>query len=66
MNTSEKIGKQIAESRKLRGLSQVDLAKLTGLAAGNIARIESGKYSTGINLIGKICEALKCEIKIIA
>jgi len=61
-NKSIVIGKRIAEIRKIRGLTQNELAELTGLDSANLARIEKGRYSTGINLIGRICEALKCEI----
>lgn len=39
-------------------ISQYKLAELTGLAPGNIARIETGKYSTGVDLLSKIGDAL--------
>jgi len=44
------------------GVSQYKLAELTGLAPGNIARIETGKYSTGIDLLSKIGDALGYEL----
>ena len=50
MNDRERIGKRIAQLRMEAGISQYKLAELTGLAPGNIARIETGKYSTGIDL----------------
>ena len=58
MNDRERIGKRIAEIRRDKGLSQAKLAELTGIAPGNIARIETGKYSTGIDLLSKIADAL--------
>lgn len=62
MNDRERIGKRIAELRQSKQLSQVKLAELTGIAPGNIARIELGKYSTGIDLLSKIGDALGCKI----
>ncbi len=62
MNDRERIGKRIAELRKEKGLSQIGLSELTGIASGNIARIEKGKYSTGIDLLGKIGDALGYEL----
>ncbi|MCZ2505101.1 helix-turn-helix domain-containing protein [Bacteroides fragilis] len=58
MNERERIGKRIAEIRKTKGLSQAKLSELTGIAPGNIARIETGKYSTGIDILSKIANAL--------
>ncbi len=62
MNDRERIGKRIAQMRMEAGISQYKLAELTGLAPGNIARIETGKYSTGIDLLSKIGDALGYEL----
>lgn len=62
MNARERIGKRIAEIRKQKGISQAQLSELTGIAPGNIARIELGKYSTGIDLLSKIAQALNYRI----
>ena len=65
MNDRERIGKRIAESRKSKGLSQAKLAELTDIAPGNIARIETGRYSTGIDLLSKIADALGYKLDFI-
>lgn len=65
MNDRERIGKRIAEIRKSKGLSQVKLAELTDIAPGNIARIETGRYSTGIDLLSKIADALGYKLDFI-
>lgn len=62
MNARERIGKRIAEIRKQKGISQAQLSELTGIAPGNIARIELGKYSTGIDILSKIAQALNYRI----
>ena len=58
-----KIGQQIAEIRKSKGLTQEQLHVLTGLDRANIAKIENGRYNTGIDIIGKIADALGVELK---
>jgi len=60
-----KIGTRIMEIRKRKNLSQEQLAELAGLKQQNIARIELGKYSTGIDILGKIADALGCDIDFI-
>lgn len=65
MNDRERIGKQIAEIRKEKGISQAKLSELTGIGSGHIARIELGKYSTGIDTLSKIAEALGYKIDFI-
>ena len=62
MNYREKIGQRIKEIRTEKGISTYRLAELTGLKQPNIVRIESGKYSTGIDILSNIAAALDCEI----
>ena len=62
MNDRERIGKRIAQLRMEAGISQYKLADLTGISQGNIARIETGKYSTGIDILSKIGDALGYEL----
>lgn len=64
-NERERIGKRIAELRKEKGISQAKLSELTGIGSGHIARIELGKYSTGIDTLAKIAEVLGYEIDFI-
>lgn len=65
MNDRERIGLQIAMLRKDKGLSQRDLAGLTGLNYTNIWKIENGKYSVGLDILSKICNALGKRVDIV-
>ena len=65
MMIREYIGKRIAELRKERKLSQVDLALKAGLDKGHIARIELGRYSVGLDTLQKIADALDVKIDLI-
>lgn len=61
-NDRQRIGKRIAELRKTKGLTQAKLAELAGLTPGNIARIETGKHSTGIDILSKIAFILDVRV----
>lgn len=64
-NERERIGRRIAETRKEKGLSQMQLSELTGITSKNIANIEAGKYNTEIDTLAKIAKALNCKIDFI-
>ena len=59
------IGRRIAEIRKSKGMTAFRLSEKTGMNRQNITRIELGKYSTGIDILGKIADALNCDIDFI-
>lgn len=61
-NERIRIGKRIATLRKEKGMSQAQLADACGMKAPNIARIETGRYSTGLDILSKIAAALDCTI----
>lgn len=70
MNTENsirlQIGKRISELRKEKKYSQAKLAELTGMTTGNIARIELGKYSTGLDILSKIAFALDTQVAFVS
>lgn len=65
MSERKRIGERIAEIRKAKGISQAKLAELTGLDSGHIARIELGKYSTGVDVLAKIAGALEYKLDLV-
>ena len=54
----EKIGKEIAERRKQQGLSQQDLAEMSGVSPRTINAVELGKAHPSINVLSKIVKPL--------
>ena len=56
------IAEQVVEQRKARGLSQKELAELTGTTQSAIARLESGGRPPRIDTLLNIAEALDCEL----
>jgi transcriptional regulator with XRE-family HTH domain len=57
-----RIAEQVIEQRKERGLSQKELAELTGTTQSAIARLESGGRPPRIDTLLRIAEALDCEL----
>ena len=59
------IGKRIAEERAKLGLSQTDLANMSGINRATIAKIELGRWSVGIDILGKIADAMNLRVDLI-
>jgi len=57
-----RIAEQVVEHRRARGLSQKELAELTGTTQSAIARLESGGRPPRIDTLLRIAEALDCEL----
>ena len=60
----QRVGKQIAEMRQRKGLSQRQLAEISGVGNAHIARIELGKYNVRIDILDKLAEALGGKLEI--
>lgn len=43
----------------------MQLAEITGFTQSNIWRIESGKYSVGLDILANIADALDASVEII-
>lgn len=60
-----RIGRKIRELREKKRMEARDLALLTGIDAANLSRIEQGKYSTGIDILSRICVVLDAHLDLI-
>ena len=63
-NTRLRIGERIAEMRKDKGMSQRQLAELTGIHHINIHKIEHGQINLTIDKLTVIAEALDAHVEI--
>ena len=59
----KRFGKKLAEIRKLKKLSQEELAWAAGIGDNQIGRIERGEHSPSLNTIFKIAKALEINTK---
>lgn len=60
-----RIGKKIRSIREEKGMEAKMLARLTGIDPANLSRIESGKFSAGLDTLSKIAMALDSKVDII-
>lgn len=60
-----RIGNRIRQIREERGIEARDLAKLAGIDAANLSRIENGKYSVGIDILSKITASLGKKLDLV-
>ena len=61
----ERIGGRVATLRKLKGMTQEQLAQVAGLQRTHVNRIEAGKYAVTLEVIQAIAEALGMTVDII-
>lgn len=61
----QRIGQRIAEIRRKRGLTQIQLGEKVGIMGNHITRIEKGRYSVGLDTLAAIAEALDCRLDFI-
>lgn len=63
--TAWAVGQNVRAARLKAGLTQADLAKATGIARPNIARVESGRHAASTDTLRRISNALRVELTIL-
>lgn len=63
MDISKKLGKRVQEIRKMRDLTQSQLAEMVGLEVMTISRLESGTHYPKQDNLSKIANALKVDVR---
>ena len=61
MNKHLELKNRIRELRIEKGLSQTQLAKMSGTTQNTISSIETGQYGASACTAALICRALECE-----
>ena len=61
----QRIGMRVAEERRKRGLTQQELADMTGMKQANIARIEAGRYSVRFDTLQAIAETMDMKVDLL-
>ena len=61
----QRIGTDIAELRKQRGMTQQQVADIAQMQRNHISRIEAGRYSVGFDTLQTIAEVLDADIRIV-
>ncbi|MCQ2802830.1 MAG: helix-turn-helix domain-containing protein [Bacilli bacterium] len=58
------IGYRIKKARISRGFNQTKLSKLTGIAQGDISKLENGLLNPSVTLLSRIAKALNVKLDI--
>ena len=56
------LGKRIRELRKLRNLTQEELAEILEIGVANISYIETGRFAPSVETLAKLSEAFKLPV----
>ena len=64
MPLNKRIGIVIAKARDKKGITQMELSKLSHIDQGDISKLEKGIGNPTIAKIDKLLKALDCDIKI--
>ena len=62
INHKIRIGEKNCRTPEGEGLSQFQLAQLTGIDSSNIGKIDFGKYNPSLEILSRIGNALGVEI----
>jgi len=63
MNEQKLFGMRVKELRKLRKLSQEQLAEKTGISSKYVSRIETGHQFPSVDIIARLARSLNVEIE---
>ncbi len=60
----KQIGTFLKQRRKQLGITQVEIATLSGISTRKLSDIETSKSSSTIDTLNKVCDILGCELNI--
>jgi len=60
----KEVRESVVRIRKSKGLSQKDLATITGISQANISKIENGRYIPSIVILKRIADGLNKRMSI--
>ncbi len=58
------IGERIREARTAKGLTQEQLAQVTGINQANISRLENGTANPSLRTLKRLAEGMGMELKL--
>ena len=61
-NVRKSLVRQYVYMRKLKGLTQADVARKAGISRTNVTRFESGEYNPTIDMLVKIAYAIGVDV----
>ena len=63
-NVRKSLVREYTYLRKLKGLTQAEVAERAGISRTNISRFESGKYNPTLDMLEKLATAMHLDISV--
>ena len=63
-NVRSSVGREYAYLRKLKGLTQAEVAKRAGISRTNVSRFESGEYNPSLEMLVKLAAAMDLDVSV--
>lgn len=60
----EATGKMYAQARKEKGLTQQEVADVSGVKRPNIARLEGGKHSPTVDMLARVADSMGMRLEL--
>ena len=60
-----RIGSRLKQIREKKGMEAKSIARLSGIDPSNLSKIESGKYSVGLDILSKIASTIGASVDIV-
>ena len=60
-----RIGSRLKEIRERKGMEAKSIARLAGIDPSNLSKIESGRYSVGLDILSKIASTIGASVDIV-
>lgn len=60
----EAVGKMYALARKEKGLTQQEVAEVSGVKRPNIARLEGGKHSPTVDMLARVADSMGMRLEL--
>ena len=60
-----RIGSRLKEIRERKGMEAKSIARLAGIDPSNLSKIESGRYSVGLDILSKIASTIGANVDIV-
>ena len=60
----KRVGALVAQTRNAKGITQAQLAEMTGYTLHNIVAIEQGRYNVSLDILNRVCDALGVAIEL--
>lgn len=63
-NMKKSLAREYAYARKLKGLTQAEVAARAGISRTNVSRFESGEYNPTLEMLVKLASSMDLDVSV--